>query len=124
MAFSHKWINKGLHVKFFDKLTSKDLIKSNSKMVGEAEFEKINFLIVDFIDITELEVNDTDVNVSVNFAIDIELLNRNLKVATVSNNKELKLLIEKFIKDTLFEVPHAQHKLFENISEAQTWCTS
>ena len=43
MAFTHKWINQGLHVKFFDKLTSEDLILSNSKMVGDAGFEKINF---------------------------------------------------------------------------------
>ena len=124
MTFTHNWMNQGLHVKFFDTLTSEDLIKSNSKMVGEIEFEKIKFLIVDFIDVTELEVDDNDVNISVKFAIDTDHYNRDLKVASVSNDKELKLLIEKFIKNTISEVPHAQHKLFENISEAQTWLTS
>lgn len=63
-------------------------------MIGEPEFKKIQFLIVGFI------------------------------VASVSNDKELKSLIEKFIKNILFEIPHAQHKLFKNISEAQTWFTS
>jgi len=121
MAFTHKWIDQGLHVKFFDKLTSEDLIKSNSKMVGDAEFDRIKFLIVDFIDITDIEVNDVDVNVSINFAINTDHYNRNLKVALISNNKELNLLVEKFITDSLLEIPHAQHKLFKNISEAELW---
>ena len=124
MAFTHNWMNQGLHVKFFDTLTSEDLIKSNSNMVGETEFDKIKFLIVDFTDVTGLEVNDSDVNITVKFAIDTDHYNRDLKVASVSNNKELNSLIEKFIENTLSEVPHAQHKLFKNISDAETWFTS
>lgn len=124
MAYTHTWTDQELYVKYFDKLTSEDLILSNSKMVGETEFEKLKFLIINFLDVTELEVNDDDVKISVNFAIDTDHYNRGLKVATVSNDKELKLLIEKFIKNTLYEVPHAQHKLFSTISEAQTWLAS
>ena len=124
MSFTHKWSDQGLHVKFFDKLTSEDLIGSNSKMVGEADFEKINFLIVDFLDVTDLEVNNDDVNVSVKFAVDTDHYNRDLKVALIANNNDIELLIEKFMEYSLFEVPHAQHKLFNNIPEAQIWFTS
>ena len=124
MAFTHKWSDQGLHVKFFDKLTSEDLISSNSTMVGEVEFEEIKFLIVDFLDITDLEVDDDDVNVSSKFAINTDPYNRDLKVALISNNKDLELLIEKFIKNSLSEIPHAQYKLFKNIQEAQNWFTS
>ena len=121
MAFTHKWSDQGLHIKYFEILSSIDLIHSNSKMVGKAEFEKIEFLIIDFLDVNKLEVNDADVEISVDFAIDIDHYNRDLKVALISNNKELNLLIEKFIRDTLLEVPHAQQNLFENISDAQIW---
>lgn len=86
--------------------------------------KKIKFLIVDFIDITKLEVNENNVKFLFKFAIDTDHYSRDLKAASVSNDKELKLLIENFIKNTISEVPHAQHKLFKNISGAQTWFTS
>ena len=124
MAFTHKWSNQGLYVKFFDNLTSKDLIYSNSKMVGKAEYEKIKYLIIDFIDVTGSEVDDEDVNISIKFAIDADHYNPDLKVALISNNNDLKLLIEKFIKYSQLEIPHAQQNLFESISEAQPWITS
>ncbi len=124
MAFTHEWTKEGAFINYFKKLTAEDLIKSESKLIGNAEFEKIKFVIVDFTNVTEREVDDTSVIVSTLFAINANPYNKYIKVALISKNKELQLLIGKYIDNTLKQLPHAQQKLFENITNAQAWAAS
>ena len=124
MAFTQEWKNKGVYRKYFDKLTSKDLIHSNSQLVGKAEFETIKYVIIDFTGITNIGIDDGDVNIATSFNENVNPYNKYIKVALVSNNNELQPLIEKYLENTLILLPHAQQKLFDNITEAQSWVSS
>lgn len=124
MAFTQEWKNDGVYRKYFDKLTSEDLIYSNSQLVGKAEFETIKYLIVDFTGITSIEIDGKDVDIATLFNEKSNPYNKDIKVALVSDNTELQSLIEKYLENTLTLVPYAQQKLFNNLIEAQSWVSS
>lgn len=121
MSYSHEEENDGLYIKYFGKLTSYDLIFSNSDMIGRGEFEKIKYIIVDFTRISEIEIGYNDVSITTSYAVDVNYLNSTVKVAIISSNKELRMLVDMYIEETLIKLPHGQQKLFENKIEAQAW---
>ena len=124
MAFTHEWKDEGVYIRYFDELTSKDLISSNSLLVGKREFEEIKFVIADFSDVTSIDIDNADANVSAAFAIKVNPYNKHIKVALVSNNMNLQPLIETYLENTLKMVPHAQQKLFSDMPEAKDWVES
>ena len=124
MAYTHEWKNEGVYIRYFDELTSEDLIKSNSLMIGKREFDVIKYIITDFSDVTNVEVGDKDVNISTLFAEKVNPYNKYIKVALVSDNINLQPLIQKYIENTLNIIPHAQQKSFSNMNEAKIWVTS
>ncbi|MDH5656011.1 MAG: hypothetical protein OEZ34_08900 [Spirochaetia bacterium] len=124
MAFSQEWNSEGVYVNFFGQLTSIDLIESNSKLVGRPEYDSIRYAIVDFTNISEIMINNNDIDIATSFAMNIDSYNNKIKVAFVADIKDLQHLIEKYIEKTLILMPQAQQKLFESLSEAQTWVDS
>ena len=124
MSYTHEWNDDNVYIKYFDTLTTYDLVESNSLLVGKREFNLIKYIITDFSDITNVEIEDKDVAVSTSFAEKADRYNRHIKVALVSNNKHLQPLIEKYIEDTKKIISHANQKLFSNMKEAEMWVTS
>ena len=124
MSYTHEWNDNSVYIKYFNTLTTHDLIESNSLLVGKREFEVIKYIITDFSDITNVEVDDKDVAISTSFAEKVNPYNRHIKVALVSNNTYIQPLIEKYIEDTKNIMPHAEQKLFSNLTEAKIWVTS
>ena len=124
MAFTQKWNTDGVYIKYVDNLTSDELIESNSLLVGRREFESIKYVIADFSDITSFEIDDTDVNISTSFVKKVRPYNKHIKVALVSDNKDLQLLIIKYIENTLKIMPQAKQKLFSTMTDAKNWVAS
>jgi len=124
MPYTHKWNDDGVYIKYFDTLTTFDLVESNSLLVGKREFEVIKYIITDFSDITNVEVDDNDAALSTSFAEKVNPYNKHIKVALVSNNTYLQPLIKKYIEDTKNIIPHAEQELFSNITEAKIWINS
>ena len=110
MSYTHEWNNDGVYIKYMNTLTTADLINPNALLVGKREFEFIKYIITDFTDITNVEVDEDDVAVSTSFAEKVNPYNRHVKVALVSNNTYLQPLIEKYIEDTKNIMPHASRK--------------
>lgn len=121
MSYTHEWNDNGVCIKYYDTLTPRDLIMSNSQLVGKPEFERIKFIITDFCNITNIEISEKDVTISTSFAEKANPYNKNIKVALVSDKDELQPLIENYIEKTLALVPHAQQRLFSNLNEAKIW---
>ncbi len=124
MSFKHQWEDKGVIVTYDGELTSDDIIKSNSALVGNARYEKIKYILSDFNHISEVNVSDTDVEITKLFATKAYQYNKNIKVALISSNPALQILIENYINKTLEEIPSAQQKLFSTLSEARLWLAS
>ena len=121
MSYKHQWEDEGVHVIYFDELKSEDIIKSNSVLVGNPKYNKIKYILSDFENITSAGVSDVDVEVSKLFAVNSSDYNKNVRVALISSNKMLQALIEQYINKTLVDIPGAQQKLFDNLSEARQW---
>ena len=124
MPYSQEWKDEGVYINYFDNLTSKDLVESNSLLIGKREFEEIKYVIVNFNDVTNVEIDDRDVNANTAFAERVNPYNKYIKVALVSNNTTLRPLLEKYINGTSAILPHAQQEIFSNVSEAKTWISS
>ncbi len=124
MGFTQAWDNEGLYKRYYGILTSKDIIESNSKMFGNSNFDNIKYKIVDFTDVTDIEVDDNDAKVTAEFTARSSQINKNIKIALISNNDKLISLIEKYIKATLTQFPNAQQQIFNDINEARSWTSS
>ena len=124
MSYTQEWTNEGVYINFFDELTSRDLVESNSILVGKREFEEIKYVIINFNDVTNVEIDDRDVNANTAFAERVNPYNKHIKVALVSNNATLKPLLENYINGTSAILPHAQQEIFSNVTEAKTWISS
>ena len=82
------------------------------------------FVIVDFIGVTKIIINDDNVEVATLLRIHADSYNKKLKVVLISNNKELQALLGKYTKNNLKHLPHSQQKIFEDTVGAQAWASS
>ena len=121
MSYTHEWGDDGLYIKHIGKLTSYDLIHSNSDMIGRREYEMIKYMIVDFTRVSEIEISGSDVDISTSYAVNVNSLNNTVKVAFISSNKELRVFIDMYIKEALSKLPYGLQKLFINKMEAEAW---
>lgn len=124
MSYKLVWEDKGLLIKFSEIVSSMDLIKSNSDFIGDARIETVDYIISDFTDIKGINLNESDVEVTKNFAVRTNPLNPMAKLAIVSSRKELINLVDAFILKSKSEISHANYKHFMQIKEAREWVTS
>jgi len=124
MAHNFTWENDGVYWRFNGVLTTPDLIIANSELIGHKSFDSIKYIIWDATEIDTANVDEIAVEISTTFAVTVNPYNPFVKVALLARDKHLRDLIEQYIDLTLEQVPHAQQKLFENISDARAWVSS
>ncbi len=123
MSFKHQWEDKGVLVTYSGELTSDDIIKSNSALVGNAKYKKSKYILSDFNHISAVNVSDTDVEITKIFETKDYQYNKNIKVALINSNPSLQILIENYINKTLVDIHGPQKKLFATLSDARQWLT-
>ena len=124
MAYQLGWEAEGIQMRFSGMLTSVDLIKANSELVGNRKIDTAKYIIVDFLSVQENCVDMKDVEITKDFSVRTNPLNPMVKVAIVSSRADLNTLIEAFIYATKNEIPHAQYGMFGNMEEASAWIHS
>lgn len=124
MSYKLEWEDKGLLIRYSDTLSTNDLIKSNSEFIGNPNIETVKYIISDLSNVKDVNINETDVEITKDFAVRSNPINPTAKVAIVSANKELINLIESFILKSTAEIQHANYKHFFHINEAKKWATS
>lgn len=122
MAHSFTWEPHGLLWEWTGDIGVDELITANSELVGYPQFETIHYIIWDARGIGRfLSQVDKAVKNSTSFAIMANQYNRDVKVAFVVSDVDIKQPITDYIRQTQMALPHVQQQTFATLEAARTW---
>ena len=116
-----KWEEKGLYRKFTDKVLGEEILRLNLAQQGDPRFDEIIYVINDFTQIVDFDINDRDVKkIS---AVDniASRSNPNIRVAIVSTFKPLLEWIESYC-EAMVGTPN-ECEIFSNVNDAYKWAS-
>ena len=119
MAFTNTWTNNGLHRKFAGDISGDEILESNFEIHANPKFQKISYVIDDFIDITSLAMDREHLEIMAKTDDIISMTKGALKIAlVVADDKGIKLAqtYKKITEDSLFQV-----EVFLSLDEALNW---
>ncbi|QCU90573.1 hypothetical protein [Thiomicrorhabdus sediminis] len=124
MSYKLEWNDQGVVITFSDILSTKDLIKSNSELIGNSRIETVKYIISDFTHIKGATLDESAVEITKDFAVRANPINPNIRLAIVSDNEEIIKLIESFIHKSKSEIEGADYQHFTHINDAAEWMAS
>lgn len=120
MNYEIEWKDGNFIATFNGFVVFSDIIDVDNIMYGDKRFDKMKFQLLDFSDIESVEITRAQIKIISSLDRSSSIWNNNMKVAIVTNNKNLLELTEVYRKslkgiDWLVET-------FSNIEDARKWC--
>jgi len=119
MSYENIWEKKGVYRKYSDYVHGDEMIKAMEDVHGHELFDFINYVINDFLHVTEHDINRSDVITLAALDKAAALTNPNIKVAIVATIPTIKVLASLY-GDLMNDSPYMS-KIFTNLDEARTW---
>lgn len=119
MSYENIWENGGVYRRYSNYITGQEIIQSNQEVHGHAQFDSINYVINDLLNVTEHNVSHNEIKRIVAIDKAAALTNPNIKVAIITvipTIQELASMYSDLINQTPFSC-----KVFESIDEAREW---
>jgi len=119
MPHTNSWESEGLYRQFTGEISGEEILASNFELQAHPEFQKINYIINDF---TEVTGHSIDMNHTKIYATTDDIISRskgNLKIAIVVIQEsliDLALNYRELMKGMLFEC-----EIFQSIEDARDW---
>lgn len=107
MAFDLKWESDGVYAKFYGDLSTDDLIRFNSQVVGDSRFDYIRYEICDFLDVEKILGGQKETREIATVNKIASSWNNGLHIMVVTNSAYLQSqtkLYENFVKDTEWKI--------------------
>lgn len=120
MSYLHQWNNRGLYRRFFGRISGDEILESNLKLQGDPRFDSINYIVNDFLRISDFDIDSGDIKrIS---AIDkaAALSNSKIKIANVVKSDSLLAMVNTYIE--LMKASGYQYMTFDNFEAAEIWC--
>ncbi|MBD3610603.1 MAG: hypothetical protein HUJ30_08640 [Gammaproteobacteria bacterium] len=120
MSYELKWTDdRGLQRTFKGSVMADDVLTSVLTVHGDPRFEKIRYIINDFTNITDYNLDDEDIKVLSAMGKAATLTNPGLKVAIVAHNSEVLNLGEFYCQRVANSSVNCQ--TFEDLEACQQW---
>ena len=119
MASINTWSDNGLHRKFAGNVTGDEILESNFELHENPKFQKISYVINDFIDITSYAIDREHLEIIAKTDSIISMTKGALKTALVvadDESTELAYAYKKITEGSLF-----QCEVFLSFDEALDW---
>ena len=119
MSHTNTWETKGLYRKFTGVITAGEILESNFKIHVHPDFQKIKYIINDFIEISEHSIDKPHMKA---YALTDDVISEtkgHLKIAIVVNQDGLLDLANNYLqqmKDKMFEC-----EIFQTVDDARSW---
>jgi len=121
MSFEIEWIKSNAVVRFYDQLTFQDFRQVNDLIYGDPRFDNMEYQIADFTDVSSIQLTNNQVKVLSTLEKGASRWNESVKVAHVTRDTYLQNLVHAYERD--MQQTNWSCKLFDNLTDAQTWCT-
>jgi hypothetical protein len=121
MAYEIVWESHGVNKRFWGFVTIAELIESMAKPRGDPRFDRIRYVIYDFLGIEGHEVTENAIAGIAAISSGSQATNPNVAIAILTTRDEIKDLAWLFSSRTL-----ASHhtRIFSNLVEARAWLDS
>jgi len=98
LSHQNSWLKNGLHRTFTGKVSGKEILDSNLALHGDPRFDRIDYVLNDFLSIDGFEITIGDVNIISTVDNVAAISKNNLKIAIVANNTELLQWIDAYLE--------------------------
>lgn len=119
MTFNINWDKNGVYVKFRGEVTAQDLIDANNYVISNANFEKINYQIFDFLHIDKFNVTSYDINIIGTMDKAQTDFKNKMNIAVISQDDYIDEIIKEY--DQLMSGTNWVTKIFSSVEEARIW---
>ncbi len=121
MAFVATWEEHGVYGVFSELVTLDEINEFNNGLYGDPRFDEISYQIVDFLNVSKLELQEADVAVPVATDWSTTSYIKNLKVALVADAPSIRVLCHSYIEQSLDMGSPWQFQVFHTLEEARVW---
>ncbi|MEA2107708.1 MAG: hypothetical protein U9P82_13515 [Bacteroidota bacterium] len=119
MTFTIQWQEKGVFITFRGIVKSQDLIDANNYLLSNADFDSLDYQVIDFSDVKDFKVTSYDMGIIGSMNNSQTLFNKKMKVAFITSDIYIKEQIKEYNKymiKTDWEI-----QIFKNLQEAKKW---
>lgn len=119
MSYQLIWKEKGVTAEFKGAINYSELRETLSKFYGDSKFDKINYLIINLLQVVKLDMTDSDLHVVGAMDAAAAKSNPKIRIAVITNNETILNLFasyEKGANRSPWEV-----KYFPSVNDANKW---
>jgi hypothetical protein len=119
MTFTIQWQEKGVFITFRGIVKSQDLIDANNYLLSNADFDSLDYQVIDFSDVEDFKATSYDMGIIGSMNNSQTLFNKKMKVAFITSDIYIKEQIKEYNKymiKTDWEI-----QIFKNLQEAKKW---
>ena len=121
MPYNNIWKDRGLNRTFTKSTSGQEVLESNLALHGDERFDRIDYVINDFLGIAEFEVSKADIEIISTIDNVSAISKKNLKIAIIATNSSLlewiNLYLEK-MQGSAYEC-----SIFSQYDDAYQWAT-
>ncbi|MEQ9824374.1 MAG: hypothetical protein ABQ298_08315 [Puniceicoccaceae bacterium] len=121
MPYQISWEDRGLRWRFYGKVTSQECVQSNLDIYGDARFDSLRYQIADFSEVTELSLNERDMQKIAYLDKAACRSNPRIKVALVAPSETARELLQAYTHHAS-DSPW-QSQVFSTVEQAEQWLT-
>jgi hypothetical protein len=118
MAFEIVWEPPGVYKRYWGLVTAPEFIESVARLHGDPRFDRLRYVINDFLNIEGHEVSEKTIAGIAAVSIDAQTNNPNIRVALVTTDDAIKQLAWLFASRTLASSPV---QIFATVADAREW---
>ena len=120
MSFKIDWRTDSPTITFSDNVNFTELCRASEIIVLDPGFDRMGFRIYDFKENTTLRLTQEELSTIISFDDNASIWNSNLKIAIVSENKNIINWFHEYKRTTVNTTWTI--KLFNQLEEANEWC--
>lgn len=121
MAHETKWEENGIYMNLYNTVNSEEIFEMNVENSDNPRVDDINYFIWDSSNVKKFEVEEDDANLAAIFNASMESHVKNIKGAYVINDKFIRTLINKYIKNIEKLGSTWTFMIFDNLEDARKW---
>jgi len=112
------WESRGVIKRFFGIVTNHDMVQSVIDTENDVRFDGYRYVINDFLDITELQVTQSDVDEVSVMDKKASAINVRIRIAVVTTSPDVVALAKHYATSPLNAYPT---KIFSSLTDARRW---
>lgn len=119
MPYKNTWEQRGVYRVFSGKITGEEILEAVQKVEADARFDKIKYVINNFLDVTEIDVSPKDIKIIAAIDTAAALSNSDIKIAQLATDPQIAAL-NVLYSEAAGSSPYPT-KVFHTLEDARKW---